>query len=454
MRYGGTSATQLSQRLATQSEALAGDHIGSFDEGAGGRAAGGGGAGAGVGSRPTSTYLPATLELTARPFARPAGIRPPPPTSAAPLTLGADPAPTATPSPLRQPRRRLRSAPRTRPPSPAGFSATPAQEASAALPFTSATPPPAGAAGAADPTLSSAGPVMEAVAPPAGEAVGSPVIAISPTLSLVSPPRGQRRMLASAPVGGTRLGKRRAAAGPVAAAEAAPPATRHVTGPALVATAPSPGRPRTRASSAGGPAPSNWPRRRPRQQRLEFLPVSEDAPASLDEEQGAGQAGRQRKRPRRSSSPPLPRRSLSLARRGMDAGRGDEDGSDVVSVATSDGADGSASSVDDALTAAAGDKARAAEEEGVGDEDDFAEAVLGSGRRVAEAARRARLGLPSRSSSPALSGDRSSGSSASSVSSAASRSTGGTSSSSGLVRLSRRRLVLEVSSDSDASSGG
>lgn len=138
----------------------------------------------------------------------------------------------------------------------------------------------------------------------------------------------------------------------------------------------------------------------------------------------------------------------------MDAGRGDEDGSDVVSVATSDGADGSASSVDDALTAAAGDKARAAEEEGVGDEDDFAEAVLGSGRRVAEAARRARLGLPSRSSSPALSGDRSSGSSASSVSSAASRSSGGTSSSSGLVRLSRRRLVLEVSSDSDASSGG
>lgn len=299
---------------------------------------------------------------------------------------------------------------------------------------------------------------MKAVAPSPGKVVVSPVGGTSLALSLVSPPRVERRVLASAPAGGARLGKRRAAAGPMAAAAAVPAtavpaAAQRGMGPALVATAPSPGRPRTRAATSGGPAPSNWPRRRLRQQRLELVPMREDAPASGDEEQPAVQTGRLRKRPRRSSSPPLPRPSSLLARQGIDAGGGDG-GSDVVSVATSDGADRSDSSVDDALTAAAGGKARAAEEEGVGDEDDFAEAVLGSGRKVAEAARRARLGLRSRSPSPALSGSRSSGSSTSSVSSAASRSSGGTSSSSGRVRVSRRRLVLEVSSDSDASSGG
>lgn len=120
----------------------------------------------------------------------------------------------------------------------------------------------------------------------------------------------------------------------------------------------------------------------------------------------------------------------------------------MVSVATSDGRDASDASVEDALTAAASDKARAAEEEGVGDEDDFAEAVLHSGRKVAEAARRARLGLRSRSSSPDRSASRSSGSSTSSVSLTASRSSGGTTSSNDRVRPSRRRLVLEVSSDS------
>ncbi|GAB0490729.1 hypothetical protein MMPV_001966 [Pyropia vietnamensis] len=462
MRYGDTSATHLSQRLATQSEALIGDHIGSFDEGAGGHGVDVGRSCGGHGRRPAPVYTPPTLELTAPPISFPVATRPRPRTPAAPVTTGAGPATAAIPSPSRQqPRRRIRPAPQTQPFSSTAVAATLAPGASAAQPQAAVVPSlPPGTAGMTSPS-SPAGPCMTAVTSSSpgrlGERVAAPVDgATSPTLSLVSPPRGQQRVCASAPAGGVRLDKRQSLQGS-AAATAAPAAVARArgTGSALVATARPPGRLRTRAASAaGGPAPSNWPRRRPRQLRLELVPVSQKgALASRDEEQPSEDTGHRRKRPRRSSSPLSPLPSSPLARGATDP-QVEDGGSHVVSVATSDGRDASNASLEDALTAAASDKARAAEEEGVGDEDDFAEAVLHSGRKVAEAARRARLGLRSRSSSPVRSASRSSGSSTSSLSSTASQSSGGTSSSSGRVRPMRRRLVLEVSSDSDASSGG
>lgn len=442
MRYGDTSATQLTQRLATQSEDLVGDHIGSFDEAARGPAPGGGGGGSS--GRPPSTYLP--LPLTAPPVAGPAGARAPAPAPAPPSTIGAGPALSTAPSPSRQPRRRIRSAPGTRPPPPADVPTTAAPAASATFPWTAVTPTP-GASAVALP-LSSAGPAMEAAASSPlrpGKGVARPVGTTSPGLPLVSPPRGQRRVWASASAGGASRDRLRAPPGVVAAVAAAPPPASRSPGPALVASAPSPGRPRTPAAG-GGPAPSNWPRRRPRQQRLELVPVPESTPANGDEERQVYTCDL-RKRPRRSSPPPPP--TSPPPRRGTDPGGGS--GSDVASPVPSDVGDLSDASVDDALTAAAEKKARGAEEEGVGDEDDFADEVLDSGRKVAERARRARLGLRSRSSSPPLSGTRSS---ASSASAAGSRSSGEASSSSGRIRQSKRRLVLEESSDSDASLGG
>lgn len=444
MRYGDTSATQLTQRLATQSEDLAGDHIGSFDEAARGPAPGSGGGGSN--GRPASSYLPLPLELTARPVAGPAGARAPAPAPALPSTIGADPTPSTAPLPSRQPRRRIRSAPGTRPPPLADVRATAASEASATLPWTAVTPTP-GASGPGLP-LSSAGPAMAAAASSPlrpGKGAARPVGSSSPGLSLVSPPRGQRRVWASASAGGASHDRLRAPPGVVADVAAAPPPASRSPGPALVASAPSPGRPRT--SAAGGrPAPSNWPRRRPRQQRLELVPVPESTPANRDEGQPVYTCDL-RKRPRRSSPPPPP--TSPPPRRGTEPGGGS--GSDVASPGPSDVGDLSDASVDDALTAAAERKARGAEEDGVGDEDDFADEVLNSGRKVAERARRARLGLRSRSSSPPLSGTRSS---ASSASAAGSRSCGEASSSSGRVRQSKRRLVLSESSDSDASPGG
>lgn len=325
------------------------------------------------------------------------------------------------------------------------------------MPWTAVTPaPPSGA------------PAMECVAAtamPPGKVMASPAGASSPlTLPLVSPPRGQRRVRALAPTGGAGLGKRRrmSAATPSGGAPSPTPA-----GPALVATAPLPGRLRAGAAG-GGAAPSRSPPRRLRQQRLELAPIPEVAPAASVGEQ-SGPARNLRKRPRRSfqwSPPPLrhPQRAPGQEEEGGGATSGF--GSD--SPAPSGRGDRSdASFVDETLTVAEVEKARGAAEEGVGDEDDFADEVLGSGRKVAAHARRVRLGLLSRSPSPATSGSlsatppssgtsrspslASAAPSGSSVSSAGSVSSGGTSSSSGEVRVPKRRLVLELSSDSDSS---